>query len=40
MFFNELAEGKHKLELEILENQPGRKKPGGAALRVIGFTAN
>ena len=40
MFFNELAEGKHKLELEILENQPGRKKPGGTALRVIGFTAN
>jgi len=40
MFFNELPEGNHKLELEIFKNQPGRKKPGGTALRMIGFTAN
>ena len=40
MFFNELAEGPHTLELEVLENRPGRSKPGGTALRAIGFTAN
>jgi lysophospholipase L1-like esterase len=40
MFFNELDEGKHTIELEILENRKGRLKPGGTALRVIGFTAN
>jgi len=40
MFFTELEDGKHTLELEILENRPGRMKPGGTALRVIGFTAN
>ena len=40
MFFNELADGKHTLELEILENRPGRIKAGGTALRVIGFTGN
>ena len=40
MFFNELETGDHTLELEILENRPGRMKQGGTALRVIGFTAN
>ena len=40
MFFNELAEGPHTLELEVLENRPGRSKPGGTALRAIGFVAN
>ena len=40
MFFNELADGEHTLELEILENRLGRIKPGGTVLRVIGFTAN
>jgi lysophospholipase L1-like esterase/dienelactone hydrolase len=40
LFFNELENGDHTLELEILENRPGRMKAGGTALRVIGFTAN
>ncbi len=40
MFFNELAEGEHTLKLVIQDNRPGRIKPGGTALRVIGFTAN
>ena len=40
MFFDELPEGDHTLELEILENRTGRIKPGGTAFRVIGFTAN
>lgn len=40
MFFNELDEGAHRLELEILENRPGRIKSGGTAMRVVGFTAN
>jgi len=40
MFFNELTDGEHTLELDIMENRPGRIKPGGTALRVIGFTAN
>ena len=40
MFFNELAAGEHTLELEILENRPGRMKPGGTAFRAIGFVAN
>ena len=40
IFFNDLEEGAHRLELEVLENRPGRIKPGGSALRVIGFTAN
>jgi lysophospholipase L1-like esterase len=46
MFFNELEDGEHSLELEILPNQkggkgrPGGGKLGGTALRVIGFTAN
>ena len=46
MFFNELENGEHSLELEILPNQKGGKdrsgggKLGGTALRVIGFTAN
>lgn len=40
MFFNELNRGDHILELEILENKPGRIKPGGTAFRAIHFTAN
>jgi len=40
MFFNDLAEGEHTLELEILEDRPGRPRPGGASLRVLHFTAN
>lgn len=46
MFFNELEDGEHTLELEILPNpiggkgRPGGGKLGGTALRVIGFTAN
>lgn len=40
MFFNELPGGEHRLELEILDNRPGRIKPGGTAFRVIAFTAN
>ena len=40
IFFNELDAGEHTLELEVLENRAGRIKPGGTALRVIGFTAN
>jgi pimeloyl-ACP methyl ester carboxylesterase/lysophospholipase L1-like esterase len=40
LFFNELENGDHTLELEILKNRPGRMKAGGTALRVIGFTAN
>jgi len=40
MFFSELQESEHTLELEILGNQAGRIKPGGTALRVISFTAN
>ncbi len=40
MFFNELQPGGHTLELEILENRPGRIKPGGSSLRIIRLTAN
>ncbi len=40
MFFNELSEGEHTLELEILDNRPGRIKPGGTAFRALAFTAN
>ncbi|MDT8391680.1 MAG: GDSL-type esterase/lipase family protein [Lentisphaeria bacterium] len=40
MFFTELSAGKHRLELEILENRPGRLKPGGTAFRAIAFTGN
>jgi acetyl esterase/lipase/lysophospholipase L1-like esterase len=40
MFFSELEDGGHTLELEILDNRPGRSKPGGTALRVISFTGN
>ena len=46
MFFNELENGEHTLELEILPNpiggkgRPGGGKLGGTALRAIGFTAN
>ena len=40
MFFNELDNTEHSLELEILDNRSGRSKLGGTALRVLGFTAN
>ena len=40
MFFNELEEGEHTLELETLENKAGRIKPGGSAFRALHFTAN
>jgi len=40
MFFNELAQGEHTFELEILENRPDRMKLGGTSFRAIGFTAN
>ena len=40
MFFNELKDGAHILELEILTNRKGRIREGGEALRVIYFTAN
>ena len=46
MFFNELEDGEHSLELEILPNQkggkgrPGGGKLGGTAFRAIGFSAN
>jgi hypothetical protein len=40
MFFNELPKGEHRLELEILDNRPGRIKPGGTAFRAIGFVGN
>lgn len=40
LFFNELVEGEHTLELEILENKEGRIRKGGTAFRVINFTAN
>ena len=40
MFFTELSAGTHRLELTILENRPGRLKPGGTAFRAIAFTAN
>ena len=40
LFFNELEDGEHTLELEILENKGGRLRKGGTAFRVINFTAN
>jgi len=40
MFFNELSDSGHILELEILKNRKGRIRDGGEALRVIHFTAN
>jgi hypothetical protein len=40
MFYQELKDSKHTLELEILENQKGRMQTGGEAFRVIHFTAN
>lgn len=43
MFFNELEDGGHTLELEILPNPQGgkgRMKPGGTAFRAVAFTAN
>ena len=43
MFYNELENGEHILELEILPNPnggKGRMKPGGTAFRAIGFSAN
>lgn len=40
MFFNELEDGEHTLEMETLANKPGRIKPGGSAFRALYFTAN
>ena len=40
IFFNELEDKEHVLELEILENKPGRIRKGGTAFRVMNFTAN
>ncbi len=42
MFFDELANGEHVLELEILPNRPGRLegKKGGTAFRAVAFIAN
>jgi lysophospholipase L1-like esterase len=40
MFFDDLENGKHTLELEIIENRPGRKRPGGTAFRALHFVAN
>jgi len=40
MFFNELSDTQHTMELEILKNRKGRIRDGGEALRVIYFTAN
>jgi len=40
MFFNELSDRPHILELEILENQKERIREGGESLRVIQFTGN
>ena len=40
MFFNELSDRPHILELEILKNQKGRIREGGEAFRVIQFTGN
>ena len=40
MFYQELKDSNHTLELEILENQKGRIQTGGEAFRVIHFTAN
>lgn len=40
MFFNELSDGEHILELETLPNKKGRIKPGGSAFRALYFTAN
>ncbi len=40
MFFNELADGEHTLELEILDNRPGRKTRGGTAFRALSFVGN
>ena len=40
MFFDELTNADHRLELEILKNKKGRMKTGGEAFRVIHFTAN
>jgi lysophospholipase L1-like esterase len=40
MFFNELDGGAHTLELEILDNRPGRMKRGGTAFRALTFVGN
>ena len=40
MFFNELSETQHTMELEIIKNRKGRSRDGGEAFRVIHFTAN
>jgi hypothetical protein len=40
MFFNELRDGGHVLELEILKNRKGRIREGGEAFRALHFTGN
>ena len=40
MFFNELKDDKHTLELEILQNRKGRIREGGEAIRILHFTGN
>lgn len=40
MFFNELEDGDYTLELEILDNRPGRSKRGGTAFRALSFVGN
>ena len=40
MFFNELKDSVHILELEILKNRKDRIREGGEAFRVIKFTGN
>jgi lysophospholipase L1-like esterase/dienelactone hydrolase len=40
MFFNELSNSGHVLELEIQKNRKGRMREGGEALRVLHFTGN
>jgi pimeloyl-ACP methyl ester carboxylesterase/lysophospholipase L1-like esterase len=40
MFFDDLPAGPHTLALEILENRPGRRKPGGTAFRALSFVAS
>jgi pimeloyl-ACP methyl ester carboxylesterase/lysophospholipase L1-like esterase len=40
MFFDDLQRGDHVMDLEIIENRPGRTRPGGTAFRALHFTAN
>ncbi|EDM28804.1 putative O-antigen related protein [Lentisphaera araneosa HTCC2155] len=40
MFFDDLKDGEHVMELEILDNRSGRRRKGGTAFRALHFTAN